>query len=105
MTASFLIAAASVTALLLAALWADRRYRALARLPVNWRRPGKVTLTAPRRVALAMPPALAAIVLTLALANPDRGLATPTAISLLAAGFLTLQALHLYRIDRDRQTP
>lgn len=69
---------------------------------MNWKTPGRVTWTAPCRVALAKLPVLAAGVLGVALANPDRGPASPLAVSLVGAGFLVLQSVYLRQVRQTR---
>lgn len=65
---------------------------------MQWGLSGQVTWTAPRRVALATVPVLAAVVIALALANPDRGLASPLPVLVLSLGFLFLQTVHLNKL-------
>jgi hypothetical protein len=57
------IAALAVCVLVLMSLRANRRFRHVERLPVQWLLDGSVTLTAPRLVALAFTPVLAGTVL------------------------------------------
>lgn len=97
-----------VAALAVISLWADRRFRSLERLPMQWSVTGTVNWTAPRRLALAFTPAFAALVLG-AVAVPillgvkprpgDEHLVLPI---LLASGFgfLLFHGLHLWLISR-----
>jgi hypothetical protein len=104
-----LIVGAVVLALVAASAWADRRFRGAERLPMQWSFGGNVNWTAPRRIALAFTPALAAVtmggVLLLILLSGDprpgqEGMGPPV---LLFVGlmFLAVHALHLWLIDRS----
>lgn len=100
MTLSILLALAGLGLILARAVRADRRLSGRARLPMNWSLSGDATLTAPRRLALATVPGLAATVLGLALTNPESGLSSPWAVLVLLAGFVVLQAVYLRRVER-----
>lgn len=81
---------------------ADRRLRDRARLPMQWSLQGKVNWTAPRRIALAFTPMLAALVLSamaLGLGDDPAGRAWP--LGTVALGFVGAHALHLWLIGRD----
>ena len=101
MTLSLFFALAALALLVLRAVQADRSLADLPRLPMNWSARGNPTWTAPRRLALATVPALAAVVLALALADPERGLASVPAVLGLGAAFLLLQDVSL-RLARRR---
>ena len=75
---------------------ADARLPPAARLPMQWGLHGRPTWHAPRPVALAFTPVLAALVLTLAalLGDDPRGLAG------IALIFVAVHALHLSLIRR-----
>lgn len=82
----------------------DRRRRQVARLPMQWSLSGGVNWTAPRRLALAVTPALAVIVLTVmtmaSLTMPRAG-QDPLPILLLGSLlFVAVHALHLRLSDR-----
>lgn len=90
-----LIACLTLGLLALLSLAANHRLAGRARLPMQWSWRGTVTWTAPRPVALAFTPALAALVLGCALAA---GTARPDdawIIVLVAGAFLGTHLLHL----------
>ena len=95
MLPSILLSLAAVVALIVRAMRADTRLAHHARLPMNWSLTGRATWTAPRRLALATVPALAALVFVLVLANPAEGLAAPLQVLLLSAAFGVLQSVQL----------
>ncbi|WP_242118276.1 hypothetical protein [Sphingomonas lacusdianchii] len=82
----------------------DQRRRRVARLPMQWSLSGQVNWTAPRRLALAVTPVLAAIVLTVMTTSSliaPRGGQDPLPILLLGSLlFVVAHALHLYLSDR-----
>lgn len=106
------LAIALITVALLAtmSLRANRRFEAQLRLPMQWALDGSVNWSAPRGVALAFTPALAAaclalIVVLTAFAQPkagQEGLVLPV-IVLVALGFLCAHAFHLRMIRRTVQ--
>jgi hypothetical protein len=55
------IAIAFVALLSICSVWADKRFRHQDRLPMQWSFAGSVNWTAPRRIALAFTPTLAAL--------------------------------------------
>jgi hypothetical protein len=95
MLVSILVLLVTMAALFARAVHADTRLLHRDRLPMNWGASGRATWTAPRRVALATVPALALVVLLLALAYPERGLAAPLPFVFLSVGFLVLQSVQL----------
>ena len=105
-----LIVLAVVLSLVAASIWADRRFRKTERLPMQWSLGGNVNWTAPRRIALAFTPALAAVtlggVVLLILSSGDprpsqEGMGPPVLL-FLGLMFLAVHALHLWLIDRSR---
>lgn len=104
-----LLALIIVMILALSSIWANSRFHALERLPMQWSVSGKVNWTAPRRIALSFTPMLAAIVLgataiaILASGDPrpgQEGLGEPV-ILLVGIVFITVHALHLRLIERS----
>ena len=103
-----LIAVAVVTVLTITSIRANDRYRGRERLPMQWSFAGKVNWTAPRRIALAFTPTLAAIVLgataiALWVSGAPRpgqeGMGAPVVL-LIGAAFLIVHMLHLRLIHR-----
>jgi hypothetical protein len=103
---AMLIGAAAVALLCAMSLHANRRFGTEPRLPMQWI--GRsVTWTAPRPVALAFTPVLAAVCLTAIAAlgafrvpRPGQeGLVIPLFL-LVALAFLGVHALHLWLIQR-----
>jgi hypothetical protein len=93
---AFAIIALTLAAMVLVALRANRRLAHKTNLPMNFGLDGRPGWSAPRHVALAFMPALAAcILLPLVIALPDR---TGTEIG--ALWFLGGQWLHLHLIGR-----
>jgi len=89
------------------ALWANKRLRGEARLPMQWLLSGEVTWSAPRPVALAFVPALAVLVFaSLAVVflytQPRPGQEWMMVPSLFAVGFLFLavQLFHLWMVEK-----
>jgi len=86
---------------------ADRRFRGEQRLPMQWLLDGTVIWTAPRRVALAFTPVLAAFVLAATVAMTlllkprpgQEGLEVPV-VAGMALVFIGAHALHLWLIVR-----
>ena len=103
------IALAVVVILGAASVWADNRFRREERLPMQWSFARKVNWTAPRRIALAFTPVLAAVVLgAVAVAVILSGDARagqegmgPSVVLLVGGVFLLAHALHLRLIDRS----
>jgi len=93
-------------ALLVGMSWrANARFAHAARLPMQWSLSGSVNWTAPRRLALAFMPLLAAILLTgtavAPLFTPPRGgQDVVSALATMAATLIGVHALHLWLIDR-----
>lgn len=90
----------SVLALVSMSVWAWRRIPVGARLPMHWGLDGRATWSAPRGLALAFVPALAAAVLlavgwTARSAGREDGTAAATLQFVLPAAFLALHLLHL----------
>jgi len=91
------------TLFILFLIWkrASFRFRENARLPMQWTFGGRVTWTAPRRIALAFIPVLAIVVLACALASsflvePRQGQedAVVPAFGIMGAMFIGVYALH-----------
>ena len=66
---ALLIACATMGALILMSMRADRRFSHRERLPMQWSFGGSVNWRAPRRVALALTPALALLCLLAAVVS------------------------------------
>ncbi|AMY69349.1 hypothetical protein [Frigidibacter mobilis] len=101
--ASLVIATAALALLAALSLAANRRLRHLGRLPMHWGLAGQVTWTAPRPLALALVPILAAIML---LASALSG-APPLMTALMALALIAAHLAHLWLIRRTalRGTP
>lgn len=86
-----------------ASVFADRRFRALERIPMQWGLGGKVNWTAPRRIGLAFTPVLAALVLTAMSIVPGDQARTDSSVALTVAAlvFVAAHLLHLYLIARS----
>lgn len=107
-----IIAVIVVVVMALLARRADRRFRREARLPMQWGPTGGVNWSAPRRLALAFMPAMAAVLLgfiaILLLTVPPRagqeGLVLPVAM---AMGLLLIaaQLFHFWLIGRTLRGP
>ena len=88
-------------------LMANARFKSERRLPMQWSLTGSVNWTAPRPLALAFTPALAALCLsaTAALAtfvqprSGQDGLVSPSLVAV-ALTFVAAHALHLWLIGR-----
>lgn len=96
-----------VTVAVLAVLsWrAGREFFGQERLPMQWGLDGKVTWTAPRRVALWFTPVLSALVMAgiaapLVLAKVPPKPHGAVTLALVAGGFLFAHALHLHLLKR-----
>lgn len=102
-----LILLAAVGAMIALSLRANRRFRAIDRLPMQWTLTGAVSWRAPRGVALAFMPVLGTIVIlvigAMALWVPPRpgqeGLVIPVLLAI-AAGMVAIHALHIWMIGR-----
>lgn len=98
---------AAAGAMIALSLRADRRFRAIDRLPMQWTLTGAVSWRAPRGVALAFTPVLGTAVImvigAMALWVPPRagqeGLVIPVLMAI-AAGFVAVHALHIWMIGR-----
>jgi hypothetical protein len=92
-----------------ASIWADNRFSRHERLPMQWSFGGQVNWTAPRRIALAFTPTIAAVALggaTIAILlsgdpRPGQEGVGPPVLLLVGLTFLTVHALHLWLIDRS----
>ncbi|MES2443218.1 MAG: hypothetical protein V4574_10335 [Pseudomonadota bacterium] len=89
------------------AIWANKRLRSEARLPMQWWLTGEVTWSAPRPIAVAFVPALAILVfagLTVVsfYTRPRTGQEGMVIPSLLAVGliFLAVQLFHLWMVEK-----
>jgi hypothetical protein len=104
------IAALAACVLVLMSVRANRRFRHVERLPMQWLLDGSVTWTARRLVALAFTPVLAGIVLaatvwlmtTLTPRPGQEGFAIPTLI-FVALVFVGAHAFHLWLIRKSLQ--
>jgi hypothetical protein len=108
------IAFAVVVILVASSIRANSRFRREERLPMQWSFGGKVNWTAPRRIALAFTPTLAALVLSAVAiaismsgeARAGQGNMGPLVVLTAGLVFVIVHALHLWLIDRTiRQTP
>lgn len=103
-----LIALIAVCVLVAMSVRANHRFGDIERLPMQWFLDGSVTWTAPRALALAFTPILAAIVLTgtailtaYAKARPSQeGFEIPVML-FVAITFIGVHALHLRLIARS----
>ena len=99
------IVAITIGVLVLMSVRANRRFKREDRLPMQWSIDGSVNWTAPRPIALAFTPALAAILLsatavltTVLKPRPGQeGLVIP-ALGLVAIVFIAVHAFHLWLI-------
>jgi hypothetical protein len=107
--AELLIAAVFASLVVVLSIWADRRFRAHDRLPMQWSFAGTVNWTAPRRMALAFTPAITVLVLggtaiTILLVGVTRPgqehLGVPVLL-LVGGGLLAAHLLHLWLIERS----
>jgi len=96
-TASLAIALATLILIAAISLAANRRFRTLTRLPMQWGLTGQVTWTAPRRLALAFVPAISAIVLLAALVAG----APPPLTALMALALIASHLGHLWLVRRS----
>lgn len=99
------IAFSGIAVLVLLSVSADVRFRDRARLPMQWRLSGEVSWSAPRRLALAFIPLLAALVLLVAVvllrrAGPETAQGGAWAVAFIAAAFVAVHLLHLWMIGR-----
>jgi hypothetical protein len=101
------IAVLAVIALIVMSLRANRRFMQNRRLPMQWSTSGSVNWTAPRLLALAFTPLLAAVVLlgaTIATITTtprpgQEGFEVPV-IMVLSLGLVAAHALHLWLIKK-----
>lgn len=106
--AELTIALVMIVLLCAASIWANRRFRDEDRLPMQWSLSGDVNWTAPRRVALALMPALGALILggmalaILASGSPRPGQENLEAPVVLLGGLiiLAIHGFHLWMIER-----
>ena len=89
------------------ACWADARFRAEERLPMQWWVDGRVTWSAPRRIAVAFIPGLSTSMLVglgvlLSYGRPRPGQEGLVIPSIIALGLIFLGAplFHLWMVDR-----
>ena len=89
------------------AIWANKRLRSEARLPMQWWLSGEVTWSAPRPIALAFVPALAVLVFAglavISFYTRSRpGQEWMVMPSLFAVGlmFLAVQVFHLWMVEK-----
>lgn len=86
------------------AVYADRHIApGETRLPMQWSVKGKVNWTAPRRLALALPPFLFALLMAGTALLSDGDADRQTAILALAIIGPAVQVLHLTLISRNRR--
>jgi hypothetical protein len=105
--AQLVIAFVGIAVLFFMSRWANGRYRAHDRLPMQLGMDGAATWTAPRPMALLFMPMLGALLLTAAVigtfvAEPragQEGLEGPVVL-MLALGLVGVHAFHLWIIDR-----
>ncbi|WP_156840315.1 hypothetical protein [Novosphingobium aquimarinum] len=105
--AALMICIAALSALILLSVRADHRFRHLERLPMQWSLQGKPTWSAPRKLALAFTPGLAAVILTavvvsVATLEPhpgQEGLEIPV-VFLVALSLVATHLFHLWMLDR-----
>ncbi len=94
----YVIAALTLGILAALSLAAERRWRMHARLPMQWGLGGQINWTAPRRVALAFTPTLAAVMLFGPLILSDAAITRSIAIG--SAAFIFAHLLHLALLAR-----
>ena len=103
----FVIVLGAVLVLIAMSRRADRRFRRVDRLPMQWLLSGEVTWTAPRRIALSLIPGLAATILTamavmMRLTKPrpgQEGYEIPILL-IMAALWVAIHAFHIWMIGR-----
>ncbi len=103
-----LILVVTVSALAALSWRAERRFARHDRLPMQWSLGGSVNWTAPRRVALAVTPALGTLVMLATAASAwgltprpgQEGLVTPVLL-LIGGGLVAMHGLHLRMIGRS----
>ena len=107
---SIVVVVITVALLSAMSLRANRRFRMERRLPMQWWLDGSVTWTAPRPVALAFTPILAAVCLPAVVALTIFGRARPgqegvliPAIILVALVLFGFHAFHLWLMQRTTQ--
>lgn len=87
-----------VAAMIAASITATVKFPAASRLPMQWGVNGKPTWYAPRKLALAFTPVLAALVVAFVLLMAE---AAPDTAVLIAVAFLAGHLLHLWLVYRD----
>ena len=99
-----LILLAAVGAMIALSVRADRRFRAIDRLPMQWTLTGTVSWHAPRAVALAFTPVLGTMLImvigAMALWVPPRAGQEIPVLLAIAAGMVAIHALHIWMIGR-----
>jgi hypothetical protein len=103
-----IIALMAIAVLIGMSLRANARFRDEPRLPMQWALDGSVNWSAPRRLALALTPALASCVLAAVVAitlflkpRPGQeGLEIPV-VSVMSLGFLGIHWAHIRLIERS----
>lgn len=109
--AQFFIVLTAMVVLVAMSRLADSHFRQEDRLPMQWLLDGTVTWTAPRRVALAFTPVLAACVLTVIAGLPlflepragQEWMEVPVILGV-ALLFVGIHALHLFMIGKTLRT-
>ncbi|WHO40478.1 hypothetical protein PMI04_007745 [Sphingobium sp. AP49] len=104
---AILVLLAAAGAMIALSVRANRRFRTIDRLPMQWTLTGAVSWRAPRAVALAFTPVLGTFVIMLTGAMPlwvppragQEGLVIPVLMAM-AAGFVAIHALHIWMIGR-----
>lgn len=106
-----LIAIVAVCVLAAMSVRANRRFSDTARLPMQWSTSGSVNWTAPRGIALAFIPVMAAMILAATVAITTYGTARPgqegleiPVIIFVAIVFVGVHALHLWLIGKSLRT-
>lgn len=95
----FALTCATLAVLFATSIVADRRFRSMDRIPMQWSLRGKVNWTAPRRLGLAFTPVLAVPALGAVAATQGTAAVAAVALALVAA-----HLLHVYLIGRGKST-
>ncbi|MGY6707979.1 MAG: hypothetical protein ACXIVF_06590 [Rhizobiaceae bacterium] len=82
--------------------WSNNRLRDRDRLPMQWAVTGRVNWTAPRRIALAFTPILAAIVLSLAALRYAGRPSELGILATIAVLFVMAHLLYLWLVHKQR---
>lgn len=108
--AAAIIVLSAVTLLAAMSLRANRRFEGQSRLPMQWGLDGSVNWTAPRKIALAFTPVLAAVCLiplpvAVAFVKPKGGQEdlVIAVVAFCTIAFLLAHAFHLWLIQRTLQ--